>query len=68
MHKVVLLLAIVVAAATPSLAFAGKVHRHHAKPVAAQPRVNGRVHKEDDVETLVRVVTDQVMAALGARA
>jgi L-fuculose-phosphate aldolase len=37
-------------------------------PVAAQAGVNGRVHQEPDVETLVRVVTDQVMAALaGAR-
>ncbi|HEV3448843.1 MAG TPA: class II aldolase/adducin family protein [Gemmataceae bacterium] len=40
-----------------------------ANPTAAQPGVNGRVHEEQDVETLVRVVTDQVMAALaGARA
>src|ERR1700730_5550767 len=40
-----------------------------ANPAAAQPGVNGRVHEEPDVETLVRVVTDQVMAALaGARA
>ncbi len=36
MRKVALLLAIVVAAASPSLAFAGKAKRHH-QTVAAQP-------------------------------
>src|SRR5438132_1546103 len=40
-----------------------------AHSTAAQAGVNGRIHEEQDVETLVRVVTDQVMAALaGARA
>jgi L-fuculose-phosphate aldolase len=33
-------------------------------PAAAKSSVNGHAHKTDDVETLVRVVTDQVMAAL----
>jgi L-fuculose-phosphate aldolase len=35
-----------------------------ANPAAAKSSVNGHAHKADDVETLVRVVTDQVMAAL----
>jgi L-fuculose-phosphate aldolase len=35
-----------------------------ANPATGQAGVNGRAHKEDDLETLVRVVTDQVMAAL----
>jgi hypothetical protein len=37
MRKVALLLAIVVAAASPSLALAGKAKGHHQKTVAAQP-------------------------------
>jgi hypothetical protein len=37
MRKVALLLAVVVAAASPSLAFAGKAKGHHQKMVAAQP-------------------------------
>src|SRR5438876_5456630 len=36
------------------------------RPAAASPGVNGHAHEEGDVETLVRLVNDRVMAALAS--